>query len=250
MGGVEDMPSYKTHALAGIILALPFIPSFFYLFFALIGASIPDMDHKHNKYKVNSMFLVGIIISLLLFILQGSVLSGLIIILLAVTFYYSKHRGLTHSLIGVTVICFLFLFMMMGFLPVVISLADYANYVMPNNLAIFVMLSLLGYFVVSRRVLTYYEILLAVCLFLAPVNISVIDWRLIFIMLFLGASSHLILDLMTPSGLAVFWPLSDREYHRGLAFVFIGIWLFLAVAYVNEFGHILFTFRPFLNYII
>lgn len=244
------MPSYKTHALAGIILALPFIPSFFYLFFALIGASIPDMDHKHNKYKVNSMFLVGIIISLLLFILQGSVLSGLIIILLAVTFYYSKHRGLTHSLIGVTVICFLFLFMMMGFLPVVISLADYANYVMPNNLAIFVMLSLLGYFVVSRRVLTYYEILLAVCLFLAPVNISVIDWRLIFIMLFLGASSHLILDLMTPSGLAVFWPLSDREYHRGLAAVFIGIWLFLAVTYVNEFGHILFTFRPFLNYII
>lgn len=244
------MSSYKTHALAGIILALPFIPSFFYLFFALIGASIPDMDHKHNKNKVNSMFFVGIIISLLLFILKGSMLSGLIIVLLAVTFYYSKHRGLTHSLIGVTVICFLLLFMMMGFLPVITALADYANYVMPNNLAIFVMLSLLGYFVVSRKVLTYYEIVLAVCLFLAPVNISIIDWRLIFIMLFLGAMSHLILDLLTPSGLAVFWPLSDVEYHKRLAFVFIAIWLFLAVTYVNEFGHILFTFQPFLNYVL
>lgn len=244
------MSSYKTHALAGIILAFPFIPSFFYLFFALIGASIPDMDHDNNKNKVNSMFLVGIIISLLLFILQGSMLSGLIIILLAVTFYYSKHRGLTHSLIGVTVICFLLLFMMMGFLPVIIGLASYANYVLPNNLAIFVMLSLLGYFVVSRKVLTYYEIVLAVCLFLAPVNISVIDWRIIFIMLFLGALSHLILDLLTPSGLAVFWPLSDVEYHKKLAFIIIGIWLFLAITYVNEFGHILFTYQPVLNYII
>lgn len=244
------MSSYKTHALAGIILAFPFIPSFFYLFFALIGASIPDMDHDHNKNKVNSMFFVGIIISLLLFILKGSMLSGLIIVLLAVTFYYSKHRGLTHSFIGVTVICFLLLFMMMGFLPVVTALADYANYVMPNNLAIFVMLSLLGFFVVSRKVLTYYVIVLAICLFLAPVNISVIDWRLIFIMLFLGALSHLVLDLLTPSGLAVFWPLSDNVYHKKLAIIILGIWLFLAIAYINEFGHVLFTYQPALNYIM
>ncbi len=244
------MSSYKAHALAGIILAFPFIPSFFYLFFAVIGASIPDMDHDNNKNKVNSMFLVGIIISLLLLILNGSMLSGLLIVLLAITFYYSKHRGLTHSLVGVTVLCLLLLFMMMGFIPVVTSLAEYANYAMPNNLSIFIMLSLLGYFVVSRKVLTYYEVILACCLFLAPVNISVINWRLIFIMLFLGAMSHIILDLLTPSGLAVFWPLSDREYHKKLAVIFIGIWLFLAVTYVLEFGHILFTYQPMLNYIL
>lgn len=243
------MSSYKAHALAGIILAFPFIPSFFYLFFAVIGASIPDMDHENNKNKVNSMFLIGIIISLLLLILKGSMMSGLIIVLLAITFYYSKHRGLTHSLVGITVICLLLLFMMMGFIPVVTSLAEYAHYVMPNNLAIFLLLSLLGYFVVSRKVLTYYEILLAVCLFLAPVNIDVINWRLIFIILFLGALSHLILDLWTPSGLAVFWPLSEKEYHKHLAVVFIAIWLFLAASYVYAFGHILFTYQPALNYI-
>ena len=244
------MSSYKEHALAGIILAFPFIPSFFYLFFAVIGASIPDMDHDNNKYKVNSMFLIGIIISLLLIILKGSILSGLIIILLAITFYYSKHRGLTHSLVGITVLCLLLSFMMMGFLPVVTSLAEYANYVMPNNLSIFIILSLLGYFVVSRKVLTYYEVILAICLFLAPVDISVINWRLIFIMLFLGAVSHLILDLFTPAGLAVFWPLSDKEYHRKLGIIFIGIWLFLAISYVYAFGHILFTYQPILNYIV
>ena len=244
------MSSYKAHALAGIILAFPFIPSFFYLFFAVVGASIPDMDHDNNKNKVNSMFLVGIIISLLLFILKGSLMSGLIIILLAITFYYSKHRGLTHSLAGITVICLLLLFMMMGLIPVVTSLAEYAHYVMPNNLSVFILLSLLGYFVVSRRVWTYYEILLAVCLFLAPVNIDVINWRLIFIILFLGALSHLILDLWTPSGLAVFWPLSQTEYHKKLAIIFIAIWLFLAVSYVYSFGHILFTYQPALNYII
>ena len=135
------MSSYKTHALAGILLAFPFVPSFFYLFFAVIGASIPDMDHDNNKNKVNSMFLVGVIISLLLIILKGSILSGLIIILLAVTFYFSKHRGLTHSIVGVTVICLLLLFMMMGFLPIVTSLAEYAHYALPNNLSIFVILS-------------------------------------------------------------------------------------------------------------
>lgn len=244
------MSSYKAHALAGIIMAFPFIPSFFYLFFAVIGASIPDMDHKHNKNKVNSMFLVGIIISLLLVILKGSILSGLIIILLAITFYYSKHRGLTHSITGAIVICLLLLFMMMGFLPVVTSLAEYAHYTMPNNLSIFVILSLLGYFVVSRKVLTYYEILLALCLFLAPVNISIINWRLIFIMLFIGAISHMVLDLLTPSGLAVFWPFTEKEYHKKLALLFIGIWLFLSSTYVYTFGHILFSYQPFLNYII
>lgn len=244
------MSSYKAHALAGIILAFPFIPSFFYLFFAVIGASIPDMDHDHNKNKVNSMFLVGIIISLLLVILKGSILSGLIIVLLAITFYYSKHRGLTHSVAGITVICLLLLFMMMGFLPVVSSLAEYAHYALPNNLSIFIILSLLGYFVVSRKVLTYYEIVLAVCLFLAPVNIDVINWRIIFIMLFLGAMSHLLLDLMTPSGLAVFWPLSERVYYKRLGILIIAIWLFLAVTYVHEFGHILFTYQPLLNYVI
>ena len=244
------MSSYKTHALAGILLAFPFVPSFFYLFFAVIGASIPDMDHDNNKNKVNSMFLVGVIISLLLIILKGSILSGLIIILLAVTFYFSKHRGLTHSIVGVTVICLLLLFMMMGFLPIVTSLAEYAHYALPNNLSIFVILSLLGYFVVSRKVLTYYVILLATCLFLAPVNIDFINWRLIFIMLFLGAMSHIILDLSTPSGLAVFWPLSDKVYHKRLAILFVGIWLFLAISYVYTFGHMLFTYQPVLNYII
>ncbi len=244
------MSSYKAHALAGIILAFPFIPTFFYLFFAVIGASIPDMDHDHNKNKVNSMFLVGIIISLLLFILKGSMLSGLIIVLLAITFYYSKHRGLTHSIAGITVICLLLLFMMMGFLPVVTSLAEYANYVMPNNLSVFVLLSLLGFFVVSRKVLTFYEILLAICLFLAPVNIDVINWRLVFIMLFIGAVSHLILDLWTPSGLAVFWPVSEEVFHKKTAMLFLGIWLFLAASYIAAFGHILFTYQPVLNYIL
>ncbi|RAP52070.1 MAG: hypothetical protein BZ138_03685, partial [Methanosphaera sp. rholeuAM270] len=214
------------------------------------GASIPDMDHENNKNKINIMFVSGIIISLLLVILKGSMISGLIIIFLAITFYYSKHRGLTHSFAGIIVICFLLLFMMMGFFPVVSSLAQYANYALPNNLSIFLILSLLGYFVVSRKVLTYYVILLAICLFLAPVNIQYINWQLIFIMLFTGAVSHLILDLFTPSGLAVFWPLTDRVFHRNLAAVFIVIWLFLAVSYVYAFGHIVLTYQPLLNYII
>ena len=243
------MSSFKTHALAGILMALPFVPNLFYLFFAVIGASIPDMDHKHNKNKVHIMFLMGIIISLLLILLKGSVISGIIVMFVAIIFYFSKHRGFTHSIVGATIICLLLLFMMMGFLPVVTSIANYVGYVMPNNLSVFVILSLLGYFVISRRVLTYYVIVLAASLFIAPVNIASIDWVMIFVMLFIGVISHMILDLRTPSGLAVFWPISNEVYHKKVAFIFVLIWVFFAVYYVVRFGTIFESFGFLLNYI-
>ena len=232
------MSSFKTHALAGILMALPFLPNFFYLFFAVIGASIPDMDHEHNRNKVYAMFFMGIVISLLLVILKGSIISGVIIIFISIIFYFSKHRGFTHSIAGATVICILLLLMMMGFLPVVTSLASYAGYMMSNNLLVFIILALLGYFVISRKVLVYYIIVLAVSLFIAPVNIANIDWFMIFVMLFVGAISHMILDLTTPSGLAVFWPVSNEVYHRNVAVLCGVIWLIFAIYYVVTFGSI------------
>lgn len=242
------MSSYKTHALAGMIMALPFIPSFFYLFFAIIGASIPDMDHKYNKNKVHVMFLTGIIISLLLIILKGSIISGVIIIFLSAIFYFSKHRGFTHSIIGGSMICILLLFMMMGFLPVISSLASYVGYVLPNNLSVFVILSLLGFFVVSRKVLAYYIMLLAALLFITPINIEYIDWVMVFVMLFIGVISHLVLDLSTPSGLAVFWPLTNEVYHRNVACIILLLWFITMIVYVACFGSVFESYGFILSY--
>lgn len=242
------MSSYKAHALAGIIMALPFIPSFFYLFFAIIGASIPDMDHKHNKNKVHVMFLVGIIVSLLLIILKGSITPGVIIIFLSCVFYFSKHRGFTHSFVGGSMICVLLLFMMMAFLPVINGIASYVGYALPNNLSIFVILALLGFFVVSRRVLVYYILLLAVLLFVTPINVAVIDWGMVFAMLFVGVVSHLFLDLLTPSGLAVLWPLNNVVYHKSFAYVIFVLWVVALVLYVSFYGHIFQSFGFLLSY--
>ena len=242
------MSSYKAHALAGIVMALPFIPSFFYLFFAIIGASIPDMDHKHNKNKVHVMFLVGIIVSLLLILVNGSVMPGVIIIFLSCVFYFSKHRGFTHSFVGGSMICVLLLFMMMAFLPVISSVASYTGYALPNNLSIFVILVLLGFFVVSRRVLVYYILLLAVLLFVTPINVAVIDWGIVFAMLFVGVVSHLFLDLLTPSGLAVLWPLNNVVYHKSFAYVIFVLWVVALVLYVSVYGHIFQSFGFLLSY--
>ena len=76
------MSSFRSHALAGLLFGLPFVSNIFYLFFALLGASIPDLDHQNNKRKVYSMIGIGVVLSVLLLFLNGDVLSGLILILL------------------------------------------------------------------------------------------------------------------------------------------------------------------------
>lgn len=242
------LSSYKTHAIAGILFALPFVPSVFYLFFALLGASIPDMDHHNNNNKVLSMFLVGILLSVLLFFLDGVSLSGLIIISLAIVFYLSKHRGFTHTLIGVIVLSFLFMLMVMGFIPVFYRLSLLLNISIPSNIVFFIVLSLIGYFIVSRRFLLVYILFLAVYLLVIPVDYSMIQWNMVFLILLVGALSHITLDLWTPAGLAVFKPISNVKFHRKLAVLFVGIWIVLSFVVLWKYGSFLTHFTSIFTY--
>lgn len=242
------MSSYRNHAIAGIIFALPFIPSFFYLFIALIGASIPDMDHNTNNIKVYSMFIVGLVLSVLLFFVDGVSLSALIILVLAILFYFSKHRGFTHSLLGVIILSFLFMLMFMGFIPVLSRLSLYLGYSIPSNLMLFIILALMGYFVVSRRYLLHYLAVLALYLLVFPVDYSLIQWNVCFLMLFIGGFSHIILDLWTPKGIKVFKPFVNTTYHRSLAVIFVAIWIIASFFAMWHYGTFITLFHPIFTY--
>lgn len=233
------MSNYRKHAIAGILMSLPFAPSIFYLFFALIGASICDLDHDNNRHKVNSMMITGVVLSVILFFFNSSSISALILIILSLIFYISKHRGFTHTIIGVVLLSFLFLFMIMGFISFFNRIFLIMNVPIPHLLVLFVTMAIAGFFVISRRYYILYFITLGLYLYVMPMDYSTINWNITLLMLFVGAMSHVILDLCTPAGLCLFEPFSSVEYHKKLAMGFVFIWLLCVVYSFFSYGFLI-----------
>ena len=242
------MSNYRNHAIAGILFALPFAPSLFYLFFALLGASIPDMDHVNNKNKVVVMFIIGVILAVALSVYDKLPLSAMIIILVAGIFYVSKHRGFTHTLLGVSVLSFLFTLIVMGFIPFINKLLIVSNIAWPSSILLFVVMILVGYFIVSRKYLLWYVLLVGIYLILFPVDYGNIGSSNVFLMFFIGAISHIILDLWTPAGLCLFIPVSYKKYHRSMALLLILIWIICSLHYITVNGSLLTNFTSIFKY--
>ena len=236
LGVVFKVSSYKSHAIAGILFALPFISNVFYLFFALLGASVPDLDHQNNKHKVYSMIGFGVVLSVLLFFLNGDVLSGLVLILLGVIFYFSHHRGFSHTLVGIVVLSCLFSFMFIGFVSVLMRLCIDFGVNVPFSSIVFIVMVLIGYFVIHRRYLMLYILALAVYLVLFGFDFGMFNWYVVFGMFLVGGLSHLILDLRTPAGLSLFKPFIKRKFHQKMALFLFIIWLVVAVGYLVYFN--------------
>ena len=230
------MSNYRTHAIAGILMALPFAPSIFYLFFALIGASICDLDHENNTHKVNSMMITGLILSIILFFFNSSSISTLLLIVLSIIFYISKHRGFTHTLVGIILLSLLFLFMIMGFISFFNRAFLISAIRIPHLLVLFVTMAIAGFFVISRRYYLIYFIVLGLYLYMVPMDYTTINWSLAWMMLFVGSMSHIILDLATPAGLCIFEPFSHVECHRRWALIFFVIWIFFALYFFFSYG--------------
>ncbi|RAP53399.1 MAG: hypothetical protein BZ137_06780 [Methanosphaera sp. rholeuAM130] len=219
------MSSYRAHAIAGIVMALPFAPDIFYLFFALIGASLCDLDHENNTHKVNSMMITGLALSVILFFFNASSISAVLLIVLSIIFYISKHRGFTHTLLGTVLLSVLFLFMILGFISFFNKLFLVVNLSIPHMLVLFVTMAIAGFFVISRRYYILYFIVLGLYLYVVPMDYSTINWNIALLMIFVGSMSHLILDLFTPAGLTLFVPFSQVECHKGMAMLLLLIWL-------------------------
>ncbi len=210
------MPSYKKHALFSIIIALPFIPDVFYLSLALIGASIVDMDHHVKKKNLILMSLLGIILSILLYILNLPFLFGIALIFMALIFYISKHRGFSHSIFGTLLSSFLLAFFVIGFYSLV------NGFGIENKLSLILISIILGIITLNKKILLPFIILVTLGVILTS-NQSINPY-LTFFGIFLGYLSHLILDLFTPSGIKILNPLSSKKFNKCMGIVLFILW--------------------------
>ncbi len=223
------MPSYKEHVLISIIMVFPFFPDIFYIALAVIGASIIDMDHKINKKNIVILGLLGVILALILYILKLPYLVGLLIALMALLFYISEHRGFMHSIIGIIFITGCISFFVLGAYTL---LSDYSTGLKVS----LIMISLiLGIVILNKKIVPIYGFLIIVGLIFS----SYLGFNIyhVFLALFLGCLSHIILDLFTPSGVQLLNPLSSQKYKKQAGFTLIGIWAGSVIASVVLYGN-------------
>ena len=205
----------------------------------LIGANIPDFDHKFKKDNVYKIIILGLIVFISLYILKLPYYIGLIIVFLGVTFYFSEHRSFTHSIFGVlTLTAAVSLVLIWGS-----QLISAVTIIDNHYLLMAILIALLSFLFLNRKLLMVFLPLFFICLFVLPtVEISYVE---IVLSLFLGVFSHIVLDSFTPAGIKIFAPVSSKKVYRnfGLSMIFI-------LALISIIYHIPVLFNLFGNYLI
>ena len=213
------MSSYKGHSIFAFALALMFFHNPLTIALTFIGANVPDFDHKFKKENVYKMIILGLLVFISLYILKLPYYIGLIIVFLGVTFYFSEHRSFTHSIFGVlTLTSAISIILIWGF-----QLIDAVTLIDNRYLLMAVLIALLSFLFLNKRLLMIFIPLFFISLFIIPVaEISYIE---IVLSLFLGVFSHIVLDSFTPAGIKIFAPLSSKKAYRnfGLSMVFLMI---------------------------
>ncbi len=213
------MSSYKGHSIFAFLLSLMFFHNPLLIALTVIGANIPDFDHKFKKDYVYKIIILGLIVFISLFILKLPYYIGLIIVFLGITFYFSQHRSFTHSIFGVlTLTSAVALIVIWGF-----QLINAVTIIDNSYLLMAVMIALLSFLFLNKKLLMIFIPLFFISLVIFPaIKISYLQ---IIFSLFLGVFSHVILDSFTPAGIRIFAPLSSRKVYRnfGLSMIFLVI---------------------------
>lgn len=220
------MPSYKNHLvfslLIPILVTVPFFPNVFYLSMAVIGASIVDLDHPLRNSNLLLLALFGIILVLLLYILQMPVLIGLILILLSLIFFISTHRGLMHSILGVTLIAALLTLFTCGSLELLINSV-------PITPSLAIISIFLGVMILNKKIVPFYVVLTFLGIFL--ISYAFFNVYYVFFAFFLGLMSHIILDMFTGRGVALFSPLYSKRFGKKMLILLISLWMFSLILF-------------------
>lgn len=215
------MPSYKNHLLFSLLIAIvvtaPFFPNVFYLSLALIGASIVDLDHPLRNSNLLLLGLFGIILVLTLYILQKSILLGLILILLSLIFFVSTHRGFMHSLLGVSIIATLLTMFTYGAFQFLITFS------VPTAPALAIIAVFLGIMILNKQIMPFYVILSFLGIFL--ISKSFFNIYYVFFSFVLGLMSHILLDMSTGHGVALFAPLYSKKFGKKMLILLISLWM-------------------------
>ena len=233
------MSSYKGHSIFAFILALMFFHNPLTIALTFIGANIPDFDHKFKKENVYKMIILGLIVFISLYILKLPYYIGLMIVFLGVTFYFSEHRSFTHSIFGVlTLASAVSLILRWGS-----QLADAVTVIDNHYLLMAILIALLSFLFLNKKLLMIFLPLFFISLFVLPVmNISYVE---IVLSLFLGLFSHTILDSFTPAGVKIFAPISSRKVYRNF-----GLSMVLLLCCISLVIHVPMLFKLFERYVI
>jgi inner membrane protein len=216
----DFIPSYKGHAVFGIVLALLFFQNPISLALALIGASLPDFDHDVKKNNVYILTISGLIIFTIFYFLNLPYLVGIMICLLAIIFYFSSHRGFTHSIFGIAVLTVLISLIIIIGSFVIVSF-NINSVAISNEIAIGIIVLFLGILSLHKRFILPFIFLFS--FYLIVLQTYPVNYIIIIFSLFLGFLSHLILDSFTPAGLKIFGPFSSKKVHEkfGIAMIIL-----------------------------
>ena len=191
----------------------------------LIGANIPDFDHKFKKDHVYKMIILGLIVFISLYILKLPYFIGLIIVFLGVTFYFSEHRSFTHSIFGVLTLTSSVALILIWGIQLISQVTLLDNYYM----LMAILIALLSFLFLNKKLLLVFLPLFFISLLILPaMKIYYIE---IVFSLFLGLFSHVVLDSFTPSGIKIFAPISSKKVYRNFGLSMIFLLCFLALIY-------------------
>jgi inner membrane protein len=243
--------SYKGHSIGAIILSALFFPNPIFIAMALIGANLPDFDHDIKKISLYKMITIGLLLSIFLYALNLPFYIGIILCILPAIFYFSNHRGFSHSLLGIFILSILLsLVLVMGvaIISPILSPLGLFNQNFSQELivmssfneliAISLVIMGLAILTLNKKIITPFLILFLYIVLFLPEGISIyyvpfynnlysyisiispfISYNsykilmFIYFPIFLGLLSHLILDSLSPSGIELFRPFSSRRFH-------------------------------------
>ena len=216
------LSSYKGHSIFALVLALLFSFNPLIIALAIIGANIPDFDHKVRKENVYKMIILGLLVFISLYILKLPYYIGLIIVFLGVTFYFSEHRSFTHSIPGILTLASATSLILIWAWQIIVNVT-----ILPNNYLIAILIALLSFLFLNKKLLPIFIPLFFISVvILQTFEITYIQ---IALALFLGLFSHIVLDATTPAGVKLFAPISSKSYYKNFAIASIFILIVLAL---------------------
>lgn len=215
------MPSYKKHLLFSLLISLlaaaPFLPNVFYLALALVGASIVDLDHPVRNRNLLLLASLGLILTTVLYMLKIPLVMGLTLILMALIFFISSHRGLMHSITGVIIISVLLaLFTSSTFL----LLVNFSVALVPS---LAIILVILGLIILNKQIVPFYVVVALLGIFLIPYHYF--NPYYVFLAFLIGSMSHIALDMFTGSGVKLFSPFIEKKFGKKTVFILSAVWV-------------------------
>lgn len=233
------MSSYKGHSIFALILSIMFFHNPLLIALTLIGANVPDFDHKFKKDNVYKIIILGLVIFISLYILKLPYYIGLILVFLGVIFYFSEHRSFTHSIFGILVLMASISLILIFAYELFVSITlIYERYFVMTILT-----ALLSFLFLNNKVLLIFLPLFFISSYIFP--ISSFKYYELAIALFLGLFSHIILDSFTPAGIKIFAPISSKKVHKKFAIIFLLILIMIAILF-----NFTFLFNLFDTYLI